>query len=163
LWELVFHDCIVSTWYWGDSSEFLLQAAPEVTRKKDAFNVLYGTIPMFWANREGGWRADREACLRSYRNTCKLHEAIAGVEMLSHEFVTPDRAVQRTKFSDGTEVIVNFGAAVFEARLGRREYRLPQNGFAVKGPKIQQSLALVNGEAVTTIRTKTFRFSETRP
>ena len=23
-WELVFHDCIVSTWYWGDSSDFLV-------------------------------------------------------------------------------------------------------------------------------------------
>jgi hypothetical protein len=163
LWELVFHDCIVSTWYWGDSSEFLLQAAPEVTPRKDAFNILYGTIPMFWANREGGWRADRELCLRTYRNTCKLHEAIAGTEMLSHEFVTSDRAVQRTKFSDGTEVIVNFGPTPFEAKLGRRKHLLPQNGFAVKGPKIEQSLALVDGKAVTTIRTKTFQFTETRP
>jgi hypothetical protein len=163
LWELVFHDCIVSTWYWGDSSEFLLQAAPEVTPKKDAFNVLYGTIPMFWANREGGWRADRELCLRSYRNTCKLHEVIAGTEMLSHGFVTPDRAVQRTKFSDGTEVVVNFGAVPFEAKLGRRKYLLPQNGFAVKGPKIEQSLALVDGKVVTTIHTRSYRVTEVRP
>ncbi len=160
LWELVFHDCIVSTWYWGDSSEFLLAAAPEVTPKKDAFNILYGTIPMFWANRQGGWRADRDLCLRTYRNTCKLHEAIAGTEMVSHEFVTPDRAVQRTRFSDGTEVIVNFGESPFAAKLGRRKYLLPQNGFAVKGPKIEQSLALVDGRRVTTIRTKTFRFKE---
>ena len=163
LWELVFHDCIVSTWYWGDSSEFLLQAAPEATPKKDAFNILYGTIPMFWANREGGWRADRELCLRSYRNTCKLHEVIAGTEMLSHEFVTRDRAVQRTRFSDGTEVVVNFGASPFEAKLGRRKYLLPQNGFAVRGPKIEQFLALVNGRKVTTIRMKTFQFTETQP
>ena len=62
-----------------------------------------------WANREGSWRTHRDVFLRTYRNTCKLHEAIAGAEMLSHEFVTTDRAVQRTRFSDGTEVIVNFG------------------------------------------------------
>jgi hypothetical protein len=160
LWELVFHDCIVSTWYWGDSSDFLLQAAPEVTAKKDAFNVLYGTIPMFWANREGGWRADRELCLRTYRNTCKLHEAIATAELRRHEFLTPDRAVQRTLFSDGTEVVVNFGAAPFAAQLGRQRHLLPQNGFAVKGPKIEQSLALVDGKPVTRIRTKTFRYSD---
>jgi len=133
------------------------------TSAADAFNVLYGTIAMFWANREGGWRADRELCLRTYRNTCKLHEVIAGTEMLSHEFVTPDRAVQRTRFSDGTEVVVNFGAVPFEARLGRRKYLLPQNGFAVKGPKIEQSLSLVNGRPVTTIRTKTFQFTGARP
>ncbi|NCO96008.1 MAG: hypothetical protein GW880_32295, partial [Armatimonadetes bacterium] len=26
LWELVFHDCIVTTWYWGDASDWLLDA-----------------------------------------------------------------------------------------------------------------------------------------
>ena len=77
LWELVFHDCIVSTWYWGDASDFLLDAAPEITPKKDAFNVLYGTIPLLWANKEGSWQNHREVFLRTYRNTCKLHEAIA--------------------------------------------------------------------------------------
>jgi hypothetical protein len=160
LWELVFHDCIVSTWYWGDSSEFLLQAAPEVTPKKDAFNVLYGTIPILWANSEGGWRTARDTCLRTYRNTCKLHEVIAGTEMLSHEFLTSDRAVQRTRFSDGTTVVVNFGERPFAAKLGRKTCLLPQNGFAVKGPQIEQSLALVNGQPVTTIRTAKFQFRE---
>ena len=77
LWELVFHDCIVTTWYWGDASDFLLDAAPEITPKKDAFNILYGTIPLMWANREGAWHKARDAFLRTYRNTCKLHEAIA--------------------------------------------------------------------------------------
>jgi hypothetical protein len=75
--------------------------------------------------------------------------------------VTSDRAVQRTRFSDGTEVVVNFGEQPFEVKLGRRQYLLPRNGFAVKGPKIEQSLALVSGEAVTTIRTRTFQFNDT--
>lgn len=120
LWELVFHDCIVSTWYWGDASDFLLQAAPELTAKKDAFNVLYGTIPLLWANREGSWHTARDVFLRTYRNTCKLHEQIAGAEMLSHEFLTPDRAVQRTRFSGGTEVVVNFGEKPYSAHLAGR-------------------------------------------
>lgn len=160
LWELVFHDCIVTTWYWGDSSDFLLQAAPEVTPKKDAFNVLYGTIPILWANKEGGWTTARETFLRTYRNTCKLHEAVAGTEMLSHEFVTLDRAVQRTRFSDGTEVIVNFGKTPFETKLAGKSYALPPNGFAVKGPRIEQSLSLFEGQARTVIRTETYQFQE---
>jgi hypothetical protein len=151
LWELVFHDCVVSTWYWGDASDFLLQAAPEITPKKDAFNVLYGTIPLMWAGRQGSWPANKETFLTTYRNTCKLHEVIAGKEMMSHEFVTPDRAVQRTRFSDGTLVVVNFGAQPYQARVAGKQYLLPQNGFAVQGPRIRQSLALVNGKAVTTI------------
>jgi hypothetical protein len=160
LWELVFHDCVVSTWYWGDASDFLLQAAPEVTPKKDAFNVLYGTIPLLWANAEGSWPKHRDVFLRTYRNTCKLHEAVAGTELLSHEWLTPDRAVQRTRFSDGTEVVVNFGEAPYDATVGGKTYRLPQNGWAVKGPKIEQSLALENGRAVTTIRASGYSFSD---
>ena len=160
LWELVFHDCIVSTWYWGDASDFLLDAAPEITPKKDAFNVLYGTIPLLWANREGSWRKDREVFLRTYRNTCKMHEAVAKAELLSHEFVTADRAVQRTRFSDGTEAIVNFGPKPYPARLAGREYVLPQNGFAAKGPAIEQSLSLVDGRAVTSIRAGKFFFTD---
>ncbi|MCS6860481.1 MAG: hypothetical protein NZT92_09200 [Abditibacteriales bacterium] len=160
LWELVFHDCVVSTWYWGDASDWLLQAAPEVTPNKDAFNILYGTIPLLWANREGSWHTARDVFLRTYRNTCKLHEVIAGTEMLSHEFVTPDHAVQRTKFSDGTTVIVNFGEKPYTAELGGRKYILPQNGFAVKGPRIEQSLALVDGKPVTTIRQQGYFFTD---
>jgi hypothetical protein len=160
LWELVFHDCIVSTWYWGDASDFLLTAALEVTAKKDAFNILYGTIPLMWANREGSWHTHREIFLRTYRNTCKLHEVIAGTEMLSHEFVTADRAVQRTRFSDGTEVIVNFGPQPYAAELAGKKYLLPENGFAVKGPRIEQSLALIDGRPVTTIRCGDYRYSD---
>ncbi len=162
LWELVFHDCVISTWYWGDASDFLLDAAPEVTAKKDAFNILYGTIPILWVNKEGAWQKSRDTFLRTYRNTCKLHEVIAGMEMLSHEFVTPDRAVQRTRFSDGTEAIVNFGETPFSAELAGKKYLLPQNGFAVKGPRIEQSLCIVNGQPVTTIVSGEFRYSDTK-
>ncbi len=162
LWELVFHDCVVSTWYWGDSSDFLLDAAPEVTAKKDAFNILYGTIPLMWANREGAWRKARETFLRTYRNTCKLHEVIAGTEMLSHEFVTSDRAVQRTQFSDGTEVIVNFREKPYSAELAGKKYLLPQNGFAVKGPKIEESLSVVDGKAITAIVSGEFRYTDAK-
>ncbi|MHB8900968.1 MAG: glycoside hydrolase, partial [Thermoguttaceae bacterium] len=160
LWELVFHDCVVSTWYWGDSSDFLLDAAPEITAKKDAFNILYGTIPLMWANQEGAWHKARDVFLRTYRNTCKLHEAIAGAEMLSHEWVTPDRAVQRTRFSDGTEVAVNFGAEPRSVSLDGKDRLLPQYGFAVKGPKIEQSLVLEGGQPVTTIRTADYSYSD---
>jgi hypothetical protein len=158
LWELVFHDCIVSTWYWGDSSDFLLAAAPEITLKKDAFNILYGTMPMMWAGPNGSWTSAREVFLRTYRNTCKLHEAIAASEMLSHEFVTRDRAVQQTRFADGTRVLVNFGEKPYTAGIGGRVHVLPPNGFVAKGPRIEQSMDLVNGQVVTTIQAGSYRY-----
>lgn len=171
LWELVFHDCVVSTWYWGDSNDFLLTAAPEETAKKDAFNILYGTMPILWANSEtggygpneqGSWQVAKEIFLRTYRNVCKLHEAIAGMEMLSHEFLTDDRNVQRTQFSDGTQVVVNFGKSPYSVTVGGKKYLLPQNGFAVKGPRIEQSLSLVNNQQVTRIQTADFQFTDVK-
>ncbi len=159
LWELVFHDCIVPTWYWGDSTDFLLEAAPEITPKKDAFNILYGTVPMFWAHEV--WKEGRkELMLRSYRNTCRLHEVIADKEMLSHEFLTADHDVQRTIFSDGTEVVVNFGDKPYSLKRGKKVYLLPQNGFWVKGPRIEQYMILQGGRAVTYIKRSDYLFSD---
>jgi hypothetical protein len=159
LWELVFHDCVVSTWYWGDATDWLLQVDAANAAKKDAFNVLYGSVPLLWANQAGSWHANRELFRRSCRNTSQLHRAIATAEMTRHEFLSPDRALQRTRFSDGTQVVVNFGATPRAVKLGSRSYLLPQNGFAVKGPRLEQSLCLVNGQPVTTIRAPGYAYT----
>ena len=142
------------------SNDWLMPADPAHAARKDAFNILYGTIPLLWANKAGSWQADRELFLRTCRNTSRLHQAVAGAEMLTHEFVTADRAVQRTRFSDGTEVAVNFGASPREVDIGGRKYELPSNGFAAKGPRIEQSLALVNSKPVTTIHAAGYSFSD---
>lgn len=160
LWEMVFHDCVVSTWYWGDSSDFLMDAAPEVTARKNAFNILYGTMPMMWANDEGSWKKDRKQFMTTYRNTCKLHEDLAGQELLSHEYLTSDLTVQQTHWSDGTQVTVNFGPKYQNVYLGKSIHSLPMNGFAVKGPNIEQFLEYINGKKVTTIRKKGYLFTD---
>lgn len=161
LWELVFHDCVVSTWYWGDASDFLLQVDPENMTRKDLFNILYGTIPLMWLDSQGAWHQDRQAFVRTYRLTTKLHEAVAQHEMLSHEFLTPDRAVQRTRFADGTTVVVNFGKEPYALKTRNGTATLPQYGFWVKGPRVAQSRLQVNGTLVTNVRAEGFWFRET--
>ena len=39
--------------------------------------------------------------------------------MLSHEFLTPDHAVQVTRWKSGAEVVVNFGDAAYRLPDGR--------------------------------------------
>jgi len=130
LWELVFHDCAVTTWYWGDATGWLYELDPAIVDKQDAFNALYGTVPLMWAGGSDRYYPDhRERFLQSYRNTCKLHEQIGYDEMLSHEFVTPDRAVQRTRFASGVAVTANFGEAPFAVDADGQTYQLPTNGF----------------------------------
>lgn len=149
-----------TTWYWGDSNDWLLDAAPEVTETKIAFNVLYGTAPLLWTAPGGSWDKDRDVFLRVYRNVCKLHEAIAEREMRNHEFVTADRAVQKTEFSDGTIAMVNFGERPCRVTLRARSHILPQNGFAVAGPGIQQYREIIRGEVVTEMCAPGYRFTD---
>jgi hypothetical protein len=106
LFELVYHDCVVSYWYWGDYNNKL----PALWDKRDLFNVLYGAPPMFMFDRKY-WAANRDRFVQSYRNTCPIIHAIAAEEMVDHRFLTPDRAVQQTRFANGVSITVNFGTA----------------------------------------------------
>src|SRR5690606_524967 len=146
LWELVFHDCVVTTWYWGDSNLWLHDAAPEVTPRKELFNLLYGTMPLLW---QADWRDRRELYLRTVRTVCTWHEAVAGVELVEHAFLNADHSLQRSRFANGAEVVVNFGPETRTIRLGDKTMELPENGFAARGPGIELSRALRDGRVVT--------------
>lgn len=104
LWELVYHDCTVAQWYWGDSSN----KAPEVWDQRDLFNILYGTPPLFMFDRSR-WEKDRARFIQSYSNVCPIVRRLGYDEMTAHDFLTPDHAVQRTHWRSGTEIVVNFG------------------------------------------------------
>ena len=108
LWELVYHDCVVAQWYWGDYNNKL----PKVWDQRDLWNSLYGTPPMFMFDRKI-WEANRERFVKSYRTAANVARATGYSEMLSHEWLTPDHAVQRTRFANGVVVTVNFGEKPF--------------------------------------------------
>ena len=111
LWELVYHDCVVAQWYWGDYNNKL----PALWDKRDLFNILYGTPPMFMFNRQI-WTQNKARFAESYKNICPIVRAVGYAEMTDHRFLTPDRNVQQTVFSNGITITVNFGD---------RPYRLP--------------------------------------
>lgn len=160
LWQLVFHDCVASTWYWGDSNDFLIEAAPDLTDKKDAFNILYGTMPMLWANADGSWNRNRSAFLRTATIATAVHRSVAPLEMTEHRFLTSDRSLQRTRFADGTTCFVNFGRATHALRLPNETVSLPQNGFAVRGPTLRMTRAVIAGQTVTTCRGSDWTYRE---
>jgi len=125
LWELVFHDCAVATWYWGDSSN----RVPEAWWRKDLFNILYGNMPL-WAIRDWQhWKELKGRFVECYNNVCPVFEKVGGKEMLSHRFVTEDHEVQETVFEGGVRIVVNFGER--EVGLSGPDYRLPARGFVV--------------------------------
>ena len=114
LWELVYHDCVVSTWYWGDYNNKL----PAIWDKRDLFNALYGTPPMFMFDRKE-WERDHERFVQSYRATCPVARATFYSEMTDHRFLSADRMVQQTHFANGTIITANFSERPFKLSDGR--------------------------------------------
>ncbi|MBN1649208.1 MAG: carbohydrate binding domain-containing protein [Spirochaetales bacterium] len=123
LFELVYHDCIVSYWYWGDSSNRL----PELWRDRDLFNLLYGTGPLYILDRQR-WEEDRERIVESYKTATLTASHTAYAEMRAHYFLADDHSIQYSEFADGTRVWVNFGHAVHITEDG---YTLPAKGYFV--------------------------------
>jgi len=125
LWELVYHDCVVAQWYWGDYNNKL----PALWQKRDLFNILYGTAPMFMFDRRF-WEQNKDRFARSYKNICDVTRAVGYAEMTDHRFLTPDKDIQQTTFANGVTVTVNFG---------EKPYSLPD------GKKIEPMSYLVSG------------------
>jgi hypothetical protein len=113
LWELVYHDCVVAQWYWGDYNNKL----PSLWDRRDLFNALYGTPPMFMFRRDY-WEKNRERFVRSYQTIAPMARATGYSEMLSHCWLTDDHAVQETRFANGTVVTVNLGNRPHELEDG---------------------------------------------
>jgi hypothetical protein len=126
LWELVYHDCTVAYWYWGDSSN----KAPEVWNQRDLFNLLYGNPPLFMLSPEV-WTAHKGRFLQSYRDVSPTVRRIGYDEMVSHEFLTDDHTLQRTAFSSGVSVVANFADHTQSLPAGQL---VPALGVLVTGP-----------------------------
>lgn len=104
LYQLVYHDAIVTTWRWDDNSHNM----PEIWWKKDLFNILYGTAPV-WCLDRARWNKFKQTFIESYKNVGPWLEKIGYDEMISHRFITDDHKVQESVFSSGKKVVVNFG------------------------------------------------------
>ncbi|UCD58511.1 MAG: hypothetical protein JSV16_05195 [Candidatus Hydrogenedentota bacterium] len=115
LWELVYHDCVVAQWYWGDYNNKL----PALWDKRDLFNILYGTPPMFMFNRQV-WEQYEDRFVQSYKNVCPVVRAVGYAEMTDHRFLTPDRNVQQTTFANGITITANFGDKPYQLSDGMK-------------------------------------------
>lgn len=119
LFELVYHDCVVSYWYWGDHNNKF----PSRWWKRDLFNALYGVPPMYGFLKDF-LRDHASEFAASYRTSEPVSLLTGRSEMTDHRSLTPDRRVQRTTFANGFEVVVNFGD---------EEYRDSSTGRVVPG------------------------------
>lgn len=113
LWQMLYHDCVVSYWYWGDSSN----SVPELMPLRDLFCALYGEPPLYSLN-VSQWNQWKEKIAESYRRATPVAARTFSEQMVSFEYLTPDKLVQRTRFADGTAVTANFSGTGFALPSG---------------------------------------------
>ncbi len=104
LWELVYHDCVVAQWYWGDYNNKL----PSLWDRRDLWNALYATPPMYMFNK-AVFEQYQDRFVKSYQTIAPIVREAAYQPMVSHKWLTADHTVQQTTFANGLTVTVNFG------------------------------------------------------
>ena len=109
LWQLLFNDYVSSTWYWGDSNDWFYQVDPVISYQKDLYNLLYGTMPIMWADEKGyGWNRNRSRFLQTIRTVCNFQQRVDFSELLTRQFINPQHTLQHSGFKGCAQVYVNF-------------------------------------------------------
>lgn len=125
LFELVYHDCTVSSWRWDDNNH----KQTEAWARKDLFTALYAVAPQ-WNLDRGLWEKHRDRFVAGYRSLAPVLHAVGYDEMISHRFLSADRTLQETEFSSGHRVVANFAARP-QTAAGRE---IPAGGFVLLAP-----------------------------
>lgn len=131
LYGLVYHDCAMlyrqhaSPYNYGlDNYGSIRGAWPA----KFLRGLLYGDQSS-WTFSNRAYYAWRQT-LKMINDVLEPHQRrLAHEEMLKHEILTPDLLVQRTAFSSGVEVTVNYGEFPFKLEDGTE---LPAYGYRIK-------------------------------
>jgi hypothetical protein len=113
LWELVFHDCILTMPYWGDTS----CTYPDYWYKRDLFAILYGNS-MNYAINYDFFQQYLPEFVASYNRITTVARAVGYAEMTNFVYLTEDRNVQMTEYSNGVKIIVNFGETPYSSADG---------------------------------------------
>ena len=121
LWELVYHDCCVNYWYWGDSTN----CRPERMPERDLFDILYGQPPLY-SFHVSDWKQLKPAILNSIRRGSSTAKLTMYEKMTKFEYLNAEHTVQRTKFANGISATVNFSGETY-------------NGIEPGGYRIEQS------------------------
>ena len=105
LWDLVYHDSVVSTWRWNFTPD--RYSDRKWWRKHDLMLMIAGDMPIFMVNRrhldENG-----ERIVQTYKDVSEWNGRIAQDELVEHRALTADRSVQESRFSSGWAIVVNF-------------------------------------------------------
>ena len=109
LYQIVFHDSVVTTHHWGSASLKFKNAIETLA----LLELLYNVPPLYHLN-VARFSKHKAWIKRHYAFFSPLHRQIGGQAMTDFEWLSDDRRVQRTEFGDAVEIFANFRTEPFE-------------------------------------------------
>ena len=127
LFQLVYGDCIETTWRWGDNTHRM----PKLWAQKDLLHIIHASMPtwVLWDPQQSLFWGNRDRFKQCYDNVCRWRRAVGYSEMINHERLTEDGLVQRSSFANGAAATVNFAT---ETRTVN-DITLPPHSFLITG------------------------------
>jgi hypothetical protein len=123
LFQAAFHDEVVTTNHWSQSSLKFTNAA----QVRELLELLYGVPPLYHLNLKT-FDSIVPAIQTHYRFFSPLHREIGAMAMSKFEWLSADRLLQKTVFGGQVEVVANFGET--EARYDGT--RIPARSVSVR-------------------------------
>lgn len=121
LFNLVYHDAVVCYWQHG-------QPFGREDHENHLLHDLLSGQPSSWSLVYDQWADLLPLIRQSHQLLGGLHRKTAFHELLTHDFLTDDFAVQQSAFSDGTQVIVNYGITTYHGA----DFAVPPKGFRIR-------------------------------
>ena len=109
LYQIVFHDSVVTTNHWGSGSLKFENAIETLA----LLELLYNVPPLYHLNM-AEFSKHQAWIKRHYAFFSPLHRQVGGQAMTDFEWLRDDKQIQRTEFGDVVEIFANFGAGAFE-------------------------------------------------
>ena len=123
LYQIVFHDSVVTTNHWHSGSLKFKNAVDTLA----LLELLYNVPPLYHLN-TARFAKHKAWIKRHYAFFSPLHRQIGGQTMTDFEWLSDDKLVQRTKFGDTVEIFANFGTEPFEYE----DVAIPERSVAVR-------------------------------
>ena len=109
LYQIVFHDSVITTNHWGSGSLKFENAIETLA----LLELLYNVPPLYHLNM-AEFTKHKAWIQRHYAFFSPLHRKIGGQTMTDFEWLSDNRQVQRTEFGDTIELFANFGTDPFK-------------------------------------------------
>lgn len=125
LYQMVFHDSVITTHHWTSPSLKFEEEKTSVALIEQLYNV----PPLYHLNRDT-WGAESKRIVAHHRFFSPLHRELGLQPMTDFLWLTSDRSVQMTTFANGTYIVANFSREPWQSEAFK--LKVPPMSVAVR-------------------------------